>query len=113
MRIIFQLAIAFLSLVAIISAVRRKKEHLLGPIGALFWIIFWVALVSIVSLPTTLLDRFSQFIGIGRGVDLVMYIAIAMLFFIVFKLYIKIESMKRDMTEIARTKTLDSIRERT
>lgn len=113
MRIIFQLAIAFLSLIAIISVLRRKKEHLLGPLGALFWIIFWVALISIVSLPTTMLDHFSQFIGIGRGVDLVMYISIAVLFFVVFKLYIKIERMRRDMTEIARKKTIDAISERT
>ncbi|HRH23944.1 MAG TPA: DUF2304 domain-containing protein [Candidatus Magasanikbacteria bacterium] len=112
MRIIFQLAIAILSLIAIMSVLRRKKEHLLGPLGALFWIIFWVALISIVSLPTTLLDRFSQFIGIGRGVDLVMYVSIAILFFVVFKLYIRIESMRRDMTEIARKKTIDSISER-
>ncbi len=113
MRIIFQLAIAFLSLAAIISVLRRKKEHLLGPLGALFWIIFWIALISIVSLPTSVLDRFSQFIGIGRGVDLVMYVSIAILFFVVFKLYIRIESMRRDMTEIARKKTIDSISEHT
>ncbi len=112
MRIIFQLAMAFLSLIAIVSVLRRKKEHLLGPLGALFWIIFWVALISIVSLPTTVLDRFSQFIGIGRGVDLVMYVSIAILFFVVFKLYIRIESMRRDMTEIARKKTIDSVSER-
>ncbi len=112
MRIIFQIAIAILSLVAIISVLRRKREHLLGPLGALFWIIFWVALISIVSLPTTVLDRLSQFIGIGRGVDLVMYISIAVLFFVVFKLYVKIESLKRDMTEIARKKTIDATRKR-
>lgn len=111
MRIIFQLAIALLSLIAIISVLRKKNEQLLGPLGALFWVIFWIALISIVSLPTAFLDRFSQFIGIGRGVDLVMYASIALLFFVVFKLHIKIESMKRDITEVARKQTLGVAKE--
>jgi hypothetical protein len=108
MRILFQLAIALLSLIAIVSVIRKRKEHLLGPVGALFWIIFWVALVSIISLPTTLLDTVSQFIGIGRGVDLVMYASIALLFFLVFKLHIKVEGLARDVVTLARSRTLDS-----
>ncbi len=111
MRIVFQLAIAILSLVAIISVMSKKKEHLLGPVGALFWIVFWIAIASVVSVPDVT-QRIADLLGIGRGVDLVMYLSIAILLFLVFKLYIRVESMRRDMTEIARKKTLDSISER-
>ncbi len=106
MRIIFQLIIAFLALSALISVARKKRENLLGPLGAFFWIVFWVALVSIVSLPN-IAQRVADMIGIGRGVDLVMYASIAVLFFVVFKLHIKVEGLKRDLTVIAREKALE------
>ncbi len=112
MRIIFQLGIAVLSLVAIISVLRKQKEHFVGPMGALFWVVFWVAVVGTVSLPTELLDRISRVIGIGRGVDLVMYTSIALLFFLIFKLHIKIEKMQRDMTQVIRDKALKEIGEK-
>lgn len=107
MRIVFQIAIAFLSLVAIVSVMQRKKEKLLGHVGAFFWVIFWIVVAGIVSLPTNFLDQISQSIGIGRGVDLVMYIAIALLFFLLFKLYIKVETLKRNLTEVARKSTFE------
>lgn len=107
MRILFQIAIALLSVVAIMNVMRRKNEKLLGPLGAFFWILFWVAVAGIVSLPTNFLDRVSQGIGIGRGVDLVMYVAIALLFFLLFKLYIKIEMLKRSLIEVARKNTFE------
>ena len=109
MRIVFQLAIALLSLFAIVSVMRKSREHLLGPVGALFWIIFWVAIASVVSVPNVT-QQIADVLGIGRGVDLVMYLSIAILFFLVFKLYIQIESMRRSLTEIARKKTIDSIK---
>lgn len=108
MRIIFQVAIAVLSLVGIISVVRKKKEHLLGPVGALLWIMLWVGFVSVVSIPSST-QKIADIIGIGRGVDLVMYVSIALLFFLFFKLYIKVESLKRDLVKLARKHTLENI----
>lgn len=107
MRIIFQLVIAFLAFSALVSVARKKRENLLGPLGAFFWVVFWLALVSIVSAPM-IAQWFADMIGIGRGVDLVMYVSIAVLFFVVFKLHIKIEGLKRDMTVVVRNQALQS-----
>lgn len=109
MRIIFQLSIALLSLIAIVSVIKKSREHFLGPLGAFFWIIFWIAFVSIVSVPN-ITQRIADMIGIGRGVDLVMYISLAVLFFLVFKLYIKVEGVKRNIAEVARKQTLDAVK---
>jgi hypothetical protein len=108
MRIVFQIAVAVLSLAAIISVMSKKKENLLGPMGAFFWVIFWIALVSIVSVPS-ITQRIADLIGIGRGVDLVMYVSIAVVFFLVFKLHIKVEGLKRDVTRLVRSQALEEV----
>ncbi len=105
MRIIFQLGIALLSLIAIVSVIRKRREHFVGPLGAMLWIIFWVAFVGVVSLPS-ITQTVADIIGIGRGVDLVMYVSIALLFFLVFKLHIKIEKIQRHVTKVVRERAL-------
>lgn len=108
MRMLFQVAIALLSIISIVSVMKKRNEQLLGPLGAFFWIIFWIAFIGIVSVPNVT-QYVADLIGIGRGVDLIMYSSIALLFFIVFKLHIKIEGLKRDLTEVVRNQTLDTV----
>lgn len=105
---IFQLAVAVLSFFLIIYTISRGRAHILSPFGAFFWILFWIGLAGVVSLPDVT-QRVADTIGIGRGVDLVMYGAIALVFFIVFKLHIKIERMRRDLTTLARGQALKEV----
>ncbi len=107
MLLIFQILFSLFSLTAIAAVIHRKHENLLGIRGALFWIVFWVAADSVVWWPhgATLL---ANQVGIGRGSDFVVYIALALIFFVLFRLHIKIESMNRDITQIVRQEALDT-----
>jgi len=40
--------------------------------------------------------------GVGRGVDVVIYVAIIILFYLLYRLYIKIENIEREITLIVR-----------
>ena len=48
-------------------------------------------------------------IGIGRGVDLVIYIAIVTLFYLVFRLHMKVELINRQITKVVREKALSEV----
>lgn len=106
MLLIFQILFSVFALFAIINVVKRKQEGLLGSKGAIFWILFWIIVSLAVWWPnsTTLL---ANTFGIGRGTDFVLYIAIAVLFYLVFKLHIKLESVGRDITKVVREKAIE------
>lgn len=102
---VFQLLFILFALLAMSQVVRRKKEGLLSTLGLFFWIIVWIAAIGAVLYPDS-----TQFVadtfGIGRGTDFVVYISLAAMFFALFRLHIKIESMQRDLTKVVRCDSL-------
>ncbi len=107
MLIIFQILFLIFALFAITNVVRRKKEGLLGPKGVVFWVLFWVVATVAVWWPNSTTVLANAF-GIGRGTDFVLYIAIAVLFYLMFKLHVKLESVGRDITKVVREKALEA-----
>ncbi len=48
----------------------------------------------------------ASFLGIGRGTDLVIYISLAVIFFLIFRLNVKLEMVNRDLTKMVRHEAL-------
>jgi hypothetical protein len=106
MLIFFQLLFILFSLFAIISVMKRKHEGLLGPKGMIFWTVFWLVAVVFVlwhDSTTVLANKF----GIGRGADLVFYVSLVVIFYLLFKLNVKLEAVGRDITKVVRKNALD------
>lgn len=105
--ILFQILFTLFSLYAIFNVWKKKKEGQLGSRGAGFWILFWLSAIVAVLWPnsTTIL---ANKLGIGRGSDLVLYISIVIIFFLIFKLHLKIEAVSRDITKVVRKESLNS-----
>ena len=70
------------------------------------WSLFWVVAGIVVLLPNST-AYFAKIVGIGRGADLVVYVALATVFFIIFKLMMKIELLNKDITKLTRKFALD------
>ncbi len=106
MIIIFQIFFVLFVLLAISGVVKKKREGLLGTKGTFFWIIFWLTTTVAVLWPNSTVVVANTF-GIGRGTDFVLYIAIAVLFYLVFKLHVKLEVVGKDITKVVRKNALD------
>lgn len=66
-----------------------------------FWSLLFLTAILVIVFPegTTML---ANRLGIGRGVDLAVYASIAMLFYLVFRLYVAIEDVRHEITELVR-----------
>ncbi len=73
------------------------------------WLIFWF-LVAVATLVPKKTDIVSQWLGVERGADLLVYLSIIVLFFLVFKIIVKLGKIDRDITEIVRNTALDNER---
>lgn len=105
MLIAFQILFVLFALLAIGAVLKRRHEKVLGVRGLVFWVLFWVAAIVIVVWPETA-SMLAEAFGIGRGADFVLYSAIALLFLIIFRLHIKLESLNRDLTVLTRQDAL-------
>jgi hypothetical protein len=106
MVIIFQILFIFFSLFAIVGVIRKRQGGNLGVKGTGFWVIFWIAAILVVLWPRST-QIIANHIGIGRGSDLVLYSAAALMFYLAFKLNVKIEGMNRELTKVVRKVALE------
>lgn len=105
MIILFQIIFSLFALFAIVSVWSKKRIGLLSAGGTIFWIIFWFLAVVFVWWPNSTV-RLANFFGIGRGSDLVLYVSLAVIFYLLFKTHIKIEEINRNITKVVRDKSL-------
>jgi len=108
--IIQLLLIIFICYVVSRTILRFKKGDISSQ-ELFIWLLFW-GIVAGASLFPQKTDVVAQFLGVSRGADLLVYLSIIVLFFIVFKIIVKLEKIDHDITRLVRNQALDKVKER-
>lgn len=90
---------------ALSRVVLRAKDKKLTISEFFFWTLIWVGLLGVVFFPG-LIVRIANIFGIARGTDLIVYGSVAILFYLIFRLYIKLEEVEQNITKIVREQAL-------
>lgn len=65
------------------------------------WSVFWIAVAAVVMRPEVT-SVFAAWLGVGRGVDLALYLSVALLFYGLFQVSRKVDRLERSLTELVR-----------
>lgn len=96
---ILQIILVLFLIFALSRVWLQLKENNLTVLSFLFWVaIFISAIFGIIQPEVT--TRIARFVGIGRGADVVIYFSIVALFYLLFRLYIYVESLRHEISEI-------------
>lgn len=98
---IIKLVIIIFVLVVIWKTVLRFRKGDITNRELTIWIIFWGLVIGATLLPKKT-DIVAQWLGVERGADLLVYLSIIVLFFIIFKVIAKLEKIDRDITKVIR-----------
>lgn len=75
------------------------KQGNLKILSFIFWAaIFLGAILGIIDPGLT--SKIAKLFGIGRGADVIIYFSIAALFYLLFRLYIYVESLRHEISEL-------------
>ena len=99
---IIQILILIFSTFTLSRVFINIRNKTIGALEAIFWLIFWAAVIIAAVLPKTI-EKFANIFGVGRGVDLVIYATIILLSYMIFRLYAKLENTEKKITKIVRT----------
>lgn len=99
--IVIQILLTIFFLFALIKVISRFWTGDLTVGGLVLWSVFWIAAGVVVLLPNST-AYFAKLVGIGRGADLVVYVSLAGIFFMIFRLMVKIELLNKDITKLTR-----------
>jgi len=103
---IIQILIAIFALFALSRAVLRFKDNKLTINELVFWILVWIGVIIVSFLPS-ITGLLSSFLGIGRGIDVMVYVSIIVLFYLIFRLYVKLEGIEKEITLVVRKLVLN------
>src|SRR3989337_3810313 len=102
-----QIVLLVFILFAISRVLLRIKEKVISTQVGFFWFLIWLAAFVGVILPGTT-TRLASYFGVGRGVDVIVYLSLALLFYLVFRIYVMIEDIRRAITFLIRHLALNS-----
>jgi small membrane protein len=109
------LPIQFLLIVALLVALavtwRRVRQGVIRPIEGIGWTVAWIAAGIVIARPDAT-SALANLVGVGRGVDLVLYAAVIALFFLVFRIFIAIDRVEREITAVVRKEALKGMGEK-
>lgn len=89
------------ALFALSRVILRFKDKNISLTELIFWCVIWGSVV-IVALFPEIFVTLSRVLGIGRGVDTLLYFGMILLFYLLFRLYVKVETQQKDITKLVR-----------
>ncbi|MFA6099454.1 MAG: DUF2304 domain-containing protein [Patescibacteria group bacterium] len=87
---------------------KRFRQQVITLFEALAWSLLWAGGLVVSILPK-LTEYLAAFFGVGRGVDLILYAAVAIQFFLIFKLFVSHEKIERLLTKLVQEQSLRSV----
>ncbi|OQX51229.1 hypothetical protein B5M47_01590 [candidate division CPR3 bacterium 4484_211] len=103
--IILKLLITPLVVLLLAQVWSEFKSSRLGLFWFFFWFIAWLTVEVILFFPqvTTFL---AKILGVERGIDSIIYLSIVALFYLTFRIYLKIENLNRKISKLAQKDAL-------
>ena len=98
---ILQVIVTAFAFFAWSRAVLRFKDRKITPGEFAFWTLLWAALVTVVFDPGVAAGLATS-LGVRRPIDLLVYVSIILLFYLLFRIYVRIEHTEQEITKLVR-----------
>ena len=98
---IFKWTVVVLGVLSLLKTYRQFKTQRVSSYWFTIWTLFWVFGVFVVFLPQTT-DLIAATVGVERGADLIVYIAVLVLSYGVYRLMVGQARMQREVTDLVR-----------
>jgi len=98
---LIQIAGAVFALFALSRVLLQLKRRSMTLNEGLFWMFVWISVIVFLIFPE-FFGYVADILGVGRGVDALMYISIVVLFYLIYRLYAKVDTLERQITYIVR-----------
>jgi small membrane protein len=104
---LIKIILIFFIVFAIFKVALRYRDKIISLQEFLLWTFFWLLVALLVIFPE-ITSYAANLVGVGRGVDLVVYLAILILFYLSFRLLSRQDKMDKDLTKLVRKIALDN-----
>lgn len=98
---LFQIIVLAFIFFVFLKILKKYREKIISNREMLLWSLVWLLAALLIIWPGTTSFLASQ-LGIGRGVDLIVYLALILNLYLIFRLYVRVEKLGKNITELVR-----------
>ena len=102
---LIQILSSIFVLFALWRVIAKFRRSELRPGEFIIWLVFWLCLGVAFFVPQQL-TKLANLVGVGRGADLVLYLAVVVVFYLMFRIFARLEKMERGITKVVRASSL-------
>jgi len=99
---IFLLSLVILGMGLVVLRYRQRK---ISTLAFLLWLVLWTGAAAVIVFPNSSVIV-ARLLGIGRGADLVLYTSLIVTLYLLFRMYVRLEQVNREVTQIVRALAL-------
>jgi hypothetical protein len=103
---LFQLILFCFALFVLTRIFRQYRAKKVSATWCLLWALFWLVVIFTALSPQTT-DVLARLVGVERGADLAVYLAIAFLFYALFRITIRLDEQREELTKLVRKMAID------
>ena len=106
---IYQIIVPVVGIVSVIISLRQFKRGFYTGFESGLWIMFWSFISLVAIFPDVITVYLSKSIGIKDHINAIIFIGLAILFFLNFKLFNNLKKQNRVITELIRKIAIDTV----
>lgn len=89
----------------------QKQKNKISLLSFLIWVFLWFIILIVFWLPDST-SYLAAWLGIGRGADLVVYISILVIFYMLFRIFVRISKIEQEITKVVRDEAIKNAKEK-
>lgn len=105
---IFQIFLIAFAVIAIVRTWRQYHREHISAHWMQVWFSLWLIVILVAISPITT-DKLAQFVGVGRGADLLVYVAILFLLYGVSRIIATQEKQRKELTDLVRKIAIENV----
>lgn len=103
---IFQAFLLLFGLFAVTRTLKQYRRRLVSLYWTVAWSALWAAVIGVALSPRTA-DLAARLVGVERGADLALYVAVVVLAYATFRLFVRAEETERSVTRLVRRMAIE------
>jgi len=103
---VFQIALVAFAAFAILKTWKQYRARKVSKYWFFVLCVFWIG-VAVVAITPDTTGIIAEAVGVGRGADLLVYIGVVVLFYVVHRLLLKQQQLSDEITELVRQAAIE------
>lgn len=106
-----QIIVTLFVLLILFKLFKQRQVGKLPLINFIIWFLLWLAVLVVFWQPESA-SYLANLLGIGRGADLIVYLSIIVIFYLLFRIFIRLNKIEEDITKLTRDDAINHAKKR-